>query len=193
MAGKFEIKKAKDGQFYFHLMAGNGQNILASEMYKEKGSAENGIESVKKNAPDDFAEIFPKHRLHHVFIGAGLERARPIDAVIAPGDDDDFRPEQFLPDAAAGLETIRFRHEQIAKDELGAMGEGELDAGVAISRFKDFPSLAEEELACRPARFGIILDQQNGGHEWAILFRGTATTQAFSARKSTRASAGERR
>jgi uncharacterized protein YegP (UPF0339 family) len=53
MAGKFEIKKAKDGQFYFHLKASNGQNILASEMYKEKGSAENGIESVKKNAPDD--------------------------------------------------------------------------------------------------------------------------------------------
>jgi uncharacterized protein YegP (UPF0339 family) len=53
MAGKFEIKKAKDGQFYFHLKAGNGQNILASEMYREKNSAENGIESVKKNAPDD--------------------------------------------------------------------------------------------------------------------------------------------
>ncbi len=53
MAGKFEIKKAKDGQFYFHLKASNGQNILASEMYREKGSAENGIESVKKNAPDD--------------------------------------------------------------------------------------------------------------------------------------------
>jgi uncharacterized protein YegP (UPF0339 family) len=53
MAGKFEIKKAKDGQFYFHLKASNGQNILASEMYREKNSAENGIESVKKNAPDD--------------------------------------------------------------------------------------------------------------------------------------------
>jgi uncharacterized protein len=53
MAGKFELKKAKDGEFYFHLKAGNGQIILASEMYKEKGSAENGIASVKKNAPDD--------------------------------------------------------------------------------------------------------------------------------------------
>lgn len=53
MAGKFEIKKAKDGEFYFHLKAGNSQNILASEMYKDKASAENGISSVKKNAPDD--------------------------------------------------------------------------------------------------------------------------------------------
>ena len=53
MASMFEIKKAKDGQFFFHLKAANGQIVLASEMYTEKGSAENGIASVKKNAPDD--------------------------------------------------------------------------------------------------------------------------------------------
>jgi uncharacterized protein len=53
MAGKFELKKAKDGEFFFHLKAGNGQIVLVSEMYKEKGSAENGIASVKKNAADD--------------------------------------------------------------------------------------------------------------------------------------------
>src|SRR5580692_323822 len=53
MSGKFEIKKAKDDQFYFHLKASNGQIILSSEMYTEKASAENGIASVKKNAPDD--------------------------------------------------------------------------------------------------------------------------------------------
>lgn len=53
MTGTFEIKKAKDGQFYFHLKASNGQVILASEMYKEKSSAENGIASVKKNAATD--------------------------------------------------------------------------------------------------------------------------------------------
>ncbi|HWW96419.1 MAG TPA: YegP family protein [Edaphobacter sp.] len=52
MAGAFEIKKAKDGEFFFHLKAANGQIILASEMYKEKSSAENGIASVKKNAPN---------------------------------------------------------------------------------------------------------------------------------------------
>jgi uncharacterized protein YegP (UPF0339 family) len=53
MAGKFEIKKAKDGQYYFNLKAGNGEVILSSELYKEKRSADNGIESVKKNAGDD--------------------------------------------------------------------------------------------------------------------------------------------
>jgi uncharacterized protein len=58
MPGTFEIKKAKDGQTFFHLKAGNGQIILASEMYKAKESAVNGIESVKKNAP--LAERFEK-------------------------------------------------------------------------------------------------------------------------------------
>ncbi|NLC70377.1 MAG: YegP family protein [Desulfuromonadaceae bacterium] len=50
MAGKFELKKAKDGQFMFNLKATNGQVILTSELYKTKASAENGIESIKKNS-----------------------------------------------------------------------------------------------------------------------------------------------
>lgn len=50
MAGKFEIKRASNGEFFFHLQAGNGQIILSSEMYKAKASAINGINSVKKNA-----------------------------------------------------------------------------------------------------------------------------------------------
>lgn len=53
MAGKFEIYKDKGGEFRFRLKAGNGQNILASEGYKKKASAENGIASVKTNAPND--------------------------------------------------------------------------------------------------------------------------------------------
>ncbi len=53
MAGKFELKKAKNGKFHFNLLAGNGQIILQSEMYETKASASNGIESVKKNSADD--------------------------------------------------------------------------------------------------------------------------------------------
>jgi uncharacterized protein YegP (UPF0339 family) len=53
MAAKFEIKKSSDGEFHFHLKAGNGEIILTSELYKTKASALNGIESVKKNAPLD--------------------------------------------------------------------------------------------------------------------------------------------
>ena len=53
MAGKFELKKSKNDKYFFSLLAGNGQIILTSEMYESKASAVNGIESVKKNAPDD--------------------------------------------------------------------------------------------------------------------------------------------
>ncbi|WP_323123097.1 YegP family protein [Burkholderia alba] len=53
MAAKFTIKKATDGQFFFHLQAANGEIILRSELYKAKSSAENGIASVQRNAPDD--------------------------------------------------------------------------------------------------------------------------------------------
>jgi uncharacterized protein YegP (UPF0339 family) len=53
MAGKFEIYKDKAGEFRFRLKAGNGQTILASEGYKQKASANNGIQSVKKNAASD--------------------------------------------------------------------------------------------------------------------------------------------
>lgn len=51
--GKFVIKQQKDGQHYFNLVAGNGQNILKSEAYTTKAACLNGIESVKKNAEDD--------------------------------------------------------------------------------------------------------------------------------------------
>lgn len=52
MAGKFEIKKATNGEYFFNLLAGNGQIVLSSEMYKAKASAQNGIESVRKNSQE---------------------------------------------------------------------------------------------------------------------------------------------
>lgn len=51
--GKFVIKTRTNGEFQFNLQAGNGQNILASEGYTTKAACENGIESVKKNSPED--------------------------------------------------------------------------------------------------------------------------------------------
>lgn len=51
--GKFEVYKDKRGEFRFRLKAGNGQTILSSEGYSAKAGCNNGIESVRKNAPDD--------------------------------------------------------------------------------------------------------------------------------------------
>ena len=52
---KFEVYTDKAGEFRFNLKAKNGEIIASSEGYKTKASCLNGVESVKKNAPE--AEI----------------------------------------------------------------------------------------------------------------------------------------
>ena len=55
---KFEVYVDKAGEYRFRLKARNGEIIAVSEGYKAKGGCLNGIESVKKNAPE--AEIVKK-------------------------------------------------------------------------------------------------------------------------------------
>ena len=47
---KFVIREVKSG-IKFDLKATNGQVIATSEVYESKAACENGIESVRKNAP----------------------------------------------------------------------------------------------------------------------------------------------
>ena len=47
-----ERKKSLAGESYFVLTAANWQTIGKSEMYSRSSGMENGIASVKKNAPD---------------------------------------------------------------------------------------------------------------------------------------------
>lgn len=49
---KFEIYLDKAGEFRFRLKARNGEVIATSEGYKAKAGCLNGVESVKKNAPE---------------------------------------------------------------------------------------------------------------------------------------------
>mgnify|MGYP003604045485 CR=1 FL=1 len=49
---KFDRKTSTSGKQYFNLKASNGQIIGTSEMYESVASRDNGIESVKNNAPD---------------------------------------------------------------------------------------------------------------------------------------------
>ncbi|MCR5084228.1 MAG: YegP family protein [Succinivibrionaceae bacterium] len=49
---KFEVYADKAGEFRFRLKARNGEPIASSEGYKAKASCMNGIESVRKNAPE---------------------------------------------------------------------------------------------------------------------------------------------
>ncbi|MEM1154987.1 MAG: YegP family protein [Pseudomonadota bacterium] len=53
MSGCYELKLAKNGEFFFNLLAANGQGILKSEMYSSKSAALNGIASVQSNCSED--------------------------------------------------------------------------------------------------------------------------------------------
>ena len=52
---KFEVYVHKAGEFRFRLKARNGAIIATGEGYKAKASCLNGIDSIRRNAPD--AEI----------------------------------------------------------------------------------------------------------------------------------------
>ncbi len=54
---KFEVYTDKAGEFRFRLKATNGQIIAVSEGYVAKNSCLNGIESVRKNAPEADVKI----------------------------------------------------------------------------------------------------------------------------------------
>ncbi|WP_423922789.1 YegP family protein [Frigoribacterium sp. 2-23] len=56
MAGKFIVTRDRSGEYRFVLTASNGEVIAASEGYKQKGSAMNGIDSVRRNAADAVIE-----------------------------------------------------------------------------------------------------------------------------------------
>lgn len=49
---RFEKKTAKDGRFYFVLLAANKQTVGKSQMYKTESGCKNGMASVGRNAPD---------------------------------------------------------------------------------------------------------------------------------------------
>lgn len=49
---RYERKSASNGQYYFVLKAANGEIIGISEMYTTSQSRDNGIEAVKRDAPN---------------------------------------------------------------------------------------------------------------------------------------------
>ena len=52
MAGKFIVTQGESGEYRFVLTAANGEVIATSEGYRQKGSALNGIDSVRRTAVD---------------------------------------------------------------------------------------------------------------------------------------------
>ena len=46
----YDLKKAADGQYYFRLVAANGQVVSVSEMYPTRKNAVRGIDAVRRAA-----------------------------------------------------------------------------------------------------------------------------------------------
>src|SRR3546814_18719648 len=53
---RFERKTASNGKFFFNLTATNGQTVGSSQMYADEYGRDNGIASVKTNAPGAAAD-----------------------------------------------------------------------------------------------------------------------------------------
>ena len=53
---KFEVYTDKAGEFRFRLKAKNGEIIAVGEGYKTKASCLNGIDSIRRNAPEASVE-----------------------------------------------------------------------------------------------------------------------------------------
>ncbi|ABM17520.1 MULTISPECIES: YegP family protein [Marinobacter] len=54
MSARYELfRSVQNANYYFRLKAGNGEIILQSEGYLNKGGAENGVESVRRHSPMD--------------------------------------------------------------------------------------------------------------------------------------------
>lgn len=49
--GNYDRKTSTNGKYYFNLKTANGEIIGTSEMYESTSGMDNGIESVKTNAP----------------------------------------------------------------------------------------------------------------------------------------------
>lgn len=49
---RYDKNESTNGKPYFNLKAGNGQVIGTSELYESEAGRDNGIASVKSNAPD---------------------------------------------------------------------------------------------------------------------------------------------
>ena len=125
--GKFVIKTVASG-IKFDLKAGNGEVIATSEVYTTKSACENGIESVRRNAPvaaledqtvEGFAtEKHPKFEVYKDNKGEYRFRLKATNGqIIATG-------EGYVAKASClnGVESVRRNAPEapVAEAELGA-------------------------------------------------------------------------
>ena len=109
MSAKFEIEKNDKGQFFFRLKAGNGEIILSSEQYTSKAAAQGGVDSVKKNAPND-------ERYEHKTSTGG----KPYFVLQAANAETIGRSQMYSSEAAMkkGIESVKSNAPSATVDDL---------------------------------------------------------------------------
>lgn len=55
--GKIEIFKGVDKQYYFRIIAENGEIIAVSEAYKNKTNCKKGIKSIRENINSEITDL----------------------------------------------------------------------------------------------------------------------------------------
>lgn len=119
---RFVIKKVKTG-IKFDLYAGNGQDIVSSEVYSARGAVLRGIESVRKNAataplldltdPEPGAVPNPKFELYRDKAGQYRFRLRSRNGkIIAVSDSYSTKAA-----ASSGLDSVRKNAADAALEE----------------------------------------------------------------------------
>lgn len=71
--GRFHIRPDAKGEFRFHLVAVNGEEIMGSEGYTARASCLKGIDSVKHHAsdPDNYERTISASGRYHFNLKAG--------------------------------------------------------------------------------------------------------------------------
>ena len=122
--GHFEIFVGADDQYYFHLVAGNGEIVLQSEGYTRKSGAEVGIESVKVNGVlvARYSVLEASNGEHYFVLRAANHEIIGLSELYASKQNAD-RGVETVREIVAGLSAKGASDEDVrAAIELGAKG-----------------------------------------------------------------------
>jgi uncharacterized protein YegP (UPF0339 family) len=180
--GRFETFTGKDGQFYFHLLAGNGEKLVRSEGYASHAGAEAGVKLVQGYGVDasTYELLEAKNGEHYFNIVAGngqvlatsetyvsksnAERAigtvvgvvqRTVDLAAAPTGSARFQ-------LFKGLDKQYYFHLRAGNGEIVLQSEGYKQRASAVNGIASVRSNA-----ANASRFQV-LEAQNGQHYFVL-------------------------
>lgn len=185
--GRFETFTGRDGQTYFHLLAGNGEKVLASEGYGSPSAAAAGIDSVQLNGINaaryelreavDGSTYFVLKGGNGSVIGLSemyvskANAQRAIDSVVkvvkattleAPAPQTVGRFEVFRGLDGKHYFHLRARNGEIVLQSQAYSSRAKATAGVASVQSNGLVAARYSVLAAADGRFSFVLKATNG-------------------------------